>query len=100
MQTSGSWIDFFDLWVAALLVFGNSLIVWIVLYNLLRPDMILKLYSVASYTNLSCEAQPNNLNSLLFYSVVKVLLAANADVEIANFEGNTPLLRYAEMLCF
>ncbi len=29
-----------------------------------------------------------------YYSVAKVLLAANADVEIANFEGNTPLLRY------
>jgi len=32
---------------------------------------------------------------LFFYSVAKVLLAANADVEIANFEGNTPLLRYS-----
>ena len=30
---------------------------------------------------------------IMFVSVVKVLLAANADVEIANVEGNTPLLR-------
>jgi hypothetical protein len=42
--------------------------------------------------------QENDWSVFLYYSVAKVLLAANADVEIANFEGNTPLLRYSTVI--